>query len=171
VLTTDNKTLRDIAAAAPYDFICILVNDTRYGGGGIYNLYATTYTNEKVVGQEWQMDYVYVHEFGHSFAGLADEYYTSSTAYNDFYLAGRWNRGNPILHRFSTRGTSSGRPLLSGGVEVPTPWEKAPYDSVEALRAKLDRLAPRLLRKKGTPVQGRDGNPEELEVCRESRSV
>jgi len=141
VLTTDNKTLRDIAAAAPYDFICILVNDTRYGGGGIYNLYATTYTNEKVVGQEWQMDYVYVHEFGHSFAGLADEYYTSSTAYNDFYLAGvePWE---PNITSLLDKGNVKWKALLSGGVEVPTPWEKAPYDSVEALRAKLDRLAP-----------------------------
>ena len=39
-------------------------------------------------GQEWQMDYVYVHEFGHSFAGLGDEYYSSSTGYDEFYAAG-----------------------------------------------------------------------------------
>jgi len=45
VLTTDNTALRDIAGAAPYDFILILVNDDRYGGGGIYNLYATCYAN------------------------------------------------------------------------------------------------------------------------------
>jgi hypothetical protein len=63
VLTTHNKTLRDIASLAPYDFLCIIFNDTRYGGGGIYNLYATTYANEQTKGQEWQMEYVYVHEF------------------------------------------------------------------------------------------------------------
>ena len=88
VLTSANQRLRDIAAAAPYDFVLILINDTRYGGGGIYQLYSITYTKELTKGEEWQMDYMYVHEFGHSFGGLADEYYTSSTGYNDFYQSG-----------------------------------------------------------------------------------
>jgi hypothetical protein len=141
VLTEENRILRDIAAAAPYDFICILVNDTRYGGGGIYNLYATTYTKETVVGQEWQMDYVYVHEFGHSFAGLGDEYYTSSTAYNDFYPAGiePWE---PNISALVDKKKLKWQTMLSPGLEIATPWEKAPYDSVELLRGKLDRLAP-----------------------------
>lgn len=141
ILTEQNKTLRDVAAAAPYDFICILVNDARYGGGGIYNLYATTYSKEEVKGQEWQMDYVYVHEFGHSFAGLADEYYTSSTAYSEFYEPGvePWEPNiTPLLDRSNLKW----KDLMTEGVELPTPWEKAQYDSLEALRGKLDRLAP-----------------------------
>ena len=140
VLTQDNKAVRDAAACAPYDFICILINDHRYGGGGIYNLYATTYTGEQNQEQSWQMDYVYVHEFGHSFAGLGDEYYTSSTAYNDFYSPGiePWEPNVTAL----VGGKVKWQLLLTPGVAIPTPWEKSAYDSVEALRSKLDRLAP-----------------------------
>jgi hypothetical protein len=141
VLTAENKALRDIAAATPYDFICILVNDSRYGGGGIFNLYATTYTKELVPGQEWQMEYVYVHEFGHSFAGLGDEYYTSSTAYNDFYTPGvePWE---PNVTALLDRKNLKWKSFVKEGMDLPTPWEKAPYDSIETLRGKLDRLAP-----------------------------
>jgi hypothetical protein len=147
VLTTDNKAVRDIAAAAPYDFICILLNDTRYGGGGIYNLYATTYAKEAVAGQEWQMDYVYVHEFGHSFTGLGDEYYGSSTAYNEFYPAGvePWE---PNITALLDKKNVKWKEFLTEGTPIPTPWEKASYDSVEGLRAKLDRLAPDYYKKR-----------------------
>jgi hypothetical protein len=139
VLTEENKTLRDIAAAAPYDFLMILVNDSRYGGGGIFNLYATTYTHELVKGQEWQSDYMTVHEFGHSFAGLGDEYYTSSTGYIDFYLPGvePWEPNVTASSDRSVKWSS----LLTPGIALPTPWEKAAFDSVEALRGKLNRLA------------------------------
>ncbi len=141
VLTEANKVLRDIAAAAPYDFVLILVNDTRYGGGGIFQLYTTTYTKEETKGQEWQMDYVYVHEFGHSFGGLADEYYTSSTGYNDFYTAGvePWEPNvTALLDTAHVRWSK----YLTPGVAIPTSWDKSRYDSLEALRGKLDRLAP-----------------------------
>jgi len=141
VLTEENKTLRDIASEAPYDFICILINDTRYGGGGIFNLYATTYTNEQLPAQQWQSDYMYVHEFGHSFAGLADEYYTSSTAYNDFYIPGvePWE---PNVTALTDPANLKWKEFLTPGIAIPTPWEKVVYDSIEAIRGKLDRLAP-----------------------------
>ncbi len=141
VLTTENVALRDYASSAPYDFICILVNDTRYGGGGIFQLYTTTYTKELTRGQEWQMDYVYVHEFGHSFAGLGDEYYTSSIAYNDFYPAGvePWE---PNVTALTDPANLKWKALVQPGTPIPSPWEKAAYDSIEALRGKLDRLAP-----------------------------
>ncbi len=141
VLTSANQTLRDIASAAPYDFILILINDTRYGGGGIYQLYSVTYTKELTKGQEWQEDYMYVHEFGHSFGGLADEYYTSSTGYNDFYKAGvdPWE---PNITALLDPSHVKWQKYLTPGVAIPTPWEKGKYDSLEALRGKLDRLAP-----------------------------
>jgi hypothetical protein len=147
VLTTENKSLRDIAAAVPYDFICILVNDTRYGGGGIYNLFATTYTNEKVKEEEWQSEYMYVHEFGHSFAGLADEYYTSTVAVVDFYLPGvePWE---PNITAFLDRANLKWKQYASPGIEIPTPWQKARYDSIWALHAELDRLAPEYYEKR-----------------------
>ena len=75
VLTFDNKRVREIAAAAPYEFIEIVLNDSKYGGGGIYNLYATAAADNA-----WS-PYIFIHEFGHHIAGLADEYYTSAVAY------------------------------------------------------------------------------------------
>ena len=75
VLTLDNRALRDAASAAPYEFIEILVNDKTYGGGGIFNDQATASVDSAF------SPYVFVHEFGHHFAALADEYYTSDVAY------------------------------------------------------------------------------------------
>ena len=63
VLTFDNKSMRRIASSAPYDFIEILTNSEVYGGGGIYGLYSTAAANS-----EWA-PYLFVHEFGHHFAG------------------------------------------------------------------------------------------------------
>jgi hypothetical protein len=140
VLTTENRTIRDIAAAAPYEFITILLNDNRYGGGGIYNLYTTCYTNSDVAGQEWQHDYVYVHEFGHSFGGLGDEYYGSSTSYNDFYQKGvePWE---PNLTTLTDKKNIKWKNFVEEGTPIPTMWEKTQYDSLEHERGKLDRLA------------------------------
>src|SRR5205814_8283322 len=71
ILTFDNRAFRDIAANAPYDVVEILTNSATYGGGGIYNLFST------VAADSVWAPYIFVHEFGHHIAGLADEYYTS----------------------------------------------------------------------------------------------
>ena len=141
VLTEENKSLRDICAAAPYDFITILVNDNRYGGGGIYNLYTTTYTRGDAPGMDWQMDYVYVHEFGHSFGGLGDEYYSSQVSYVDMYQKGvePWE---PNLTALTDKKNLKWKKFVEEGTPIPTPWEKAQYDSLERERSKLNRLAP-----------------------------
>jgi hypothetical protein len=79
LMTFDNKSVRDIAANAPYDQIYVLVNSDKYGGGAIYNFYnVSVNSNSKSAA-------ILIHEFGHGFAGLADEYFDSSTSYNDFY--------------------------------------------------------------------------------------
>lgn len=141
ILTEENRTLRDIAGQVPYDALAILVNDNRYGGGGIYNLYTTCYTQSDIQGMEWQMDYVFVHELGHSFAGLGDEYYTSSVAYTDFYQPGvePWE---PNITTQTNRELLKWKSFVDPTTPIPTPWRKAEYDSIEALRGKLDRLAP-----------------------------
>jgi hypothetical protein len=72
-------TVRDYASLVPYDQIYVLANTTKYGGGGIYNHFSLTSTNHKDALN------VFIHEFGHSFAGLGDEYYTSEVSYRDFY--------------------------------------------------------------------------------------
>lgn len=140
ILTEENRALRDIIAVVPYDFILILVNDDRYGGGGIYNLYTTCYTKTDAVGKEWQMEYVYVHEFGHSFGGLGDEYYSSQVSYNEFYPRGvePWE---PNLTALTDAGRLKWGDLVAQGTPLPTPWDKAAYDSLGRERSKLDRLA------------------------------
>ncbi len=79
LMTRDNKTLRHIASNAPYDQIFILVNTKKYGGGAIYNHYSVCVSDNNF------SEYIFTHEFGHGFAGLGDEYYTSDVAYNEFY--------------------------------------------------------------------------------------
>ena len=59
-----------MAAHVPYDAVLIMVNTKRYGGGGIYNFFLT-FTSDN----QWK-DYVFIHELGHAFAGLADEYFS-----------------------------------------------------------------------------------------------
>lgn len=141
VLTEENRRLRDIASTVPYDAVAILLNDNRYGGGGIYNLYATCYTQTDLKGYEWQMDYVFVHEFGHAFAGLGDEYYGSQVSYLDFYSKGvePWE---PNLTALNDASRLKWKAFVDPSTPLPTPWKKAVFDSLERERGKLDRLAP-----------------------------
>lgn len=138
ILTDENKTVRDCAAAVPYDFLFILVNVNRYGGGGIFQLYATCFANGETPATAWQADYVFVHEFGHSFAGLGDEYYSSSVAYNDFYVKGvePWE---PNIAAHATRQDLKWGDLVKVETVMPTPWKKESYDSMETERGKLKR--------------------------------
>lgn len=122
VLTEDNRAVRDVAAAVGYDTLFIMVNSARYGGGGIYGLYATFTTDN-----QWHK-YIFLHEFGHSFGGLADEYYTSATAYNEFYPRGV-EPAEPNITALADPAHLKWRQLLSPGVQIPTPWEKEGYDA------------------------------------------
>ena len=69
------KNMHDKLSGIPYEHIVILANTDTYGGGGIYNSYTMTTAHHR------GFEPVVVHEFGHSFAGLADEYY-----YDDMYI-------------------------------------------------------------------------------------
>ena len=125
MLTEDNRAVRDIAANAPYDALIIMVNHDRYGGGGIYNLFCTFTAHS-----DWA-DYLLLHEFGHSFAGLADEYYSSSVAYNDFYPKGHEPEEANITALLDPD-KLKWRDLVDPGTELPTPWEKEAYDREDA---------------------------------------
>jgi hypothetical protein len=125
MLTEDNRSLRDIAANAPYDALVIMVNHARYGGGGIYNTFCTFTADSK-----WA-DYLLLHEFGHSFAGLADEYYSSSTAYNDFYPKG-YEPVEANITALLDPGKLKWKDLVATDTELPTPWGKRAYDSKDA---------------------------------------
>ncbi|HPG38766.1 MAG TPA: M64 family metallopeptidase [bacterium] len=141
VLTLANKEVRDIAALVPYDQLYILVNSTRYGGGGIFNWYATSFTGHAEGQPDWWADYVFTHEFGHSFAGLADEYYTSDTAYEEFYAEGiePWD---PNITRLLNPAQPKWADLITPGTPVPTPWGKAAYDSLGVTLRSWQRETP-----------------------------
>jgi len=125
MLTEDNRAVRDIAANVPYDALAIMVNHNRYGGGGIYNLFCTFTAHSG-----WA-DYLLLHEFGHSFAGLADEYYSSSVAYNDFYPKGHEPDEANITALLDPE-ELKWRDLVNPDTELPTPWEKEAYDREDA---------------------------------------
>ncbi len=119
VLAFDNKRLREIAAAAPYEFIEVVVNDRKYGGGGIHNLYAT------VAADSAWAPYVFVHEFGHHFAGLADEYYTSEVAYGPAPTA-RIEPWEPNVT--ADPKAARWKDLVAADTPLPTPWEKEDFE-------------------------------------------
>ncbi len=121
MLTEDNKSLHDIASAVPYDALLIMVNHDRYGGGGIYNFFLTFTT-----GNIWK-EYVLVHEFGHSFAGLGDEYYSSSTAYDEFYTPGV-EPLDPNVTALLDPENLKWKELVEEGTPLPTPWNKEAFD-------------------------------------------
>ena len=113
LMTTDNKAVRDVAANAPYDAVYIMSNTSRYGGGGIYNLYSSFVSDNEYD------EYVFVHEFGHSFAGLADEYYTSQVAYSGMYPRGvePWE---PNITAQKKRARIKWKDLINPDTKVPT---------------------------------------------------
>lgn len=121
LLSEDNRRIRDVAANVPYDALVIMVNHDRYGGGGIYNLFCTFTAHSP-----WA-EYLLLHEFGHSFAGLADEYYSSSVAYNDFYPRGH-EPVEPNITALLDPDQLKWRDLVSPGTALPTPWDKGAYD-------------------------------------------
>jgi len=79
LMTTQMWNLHNYVESAPTDAIVIICNTDKYGGGGIYNYYATVAANCP------QCDFILVHEMGHSISGLADEYYSSEVSVEDFY--------------------------------------------------------------------------------------
>jgi hypothetical protein len=123
VLTTDNRFVRDVAAQAPYDAMILLCNTTKYGGGGIYNLYSTASA------QSDQAPYLVVHEFGHAFAALADEYYTSEIAYVELTPADvePWE---PNITALLDPGRLKWRDLVAKDTPLPTPWDQDAFDKL-----------------------------------------
>ena len=142
-LTTQNvRHLHDLLSGIPYEHIIILANTDYYGGGGIYNSYTLTTTGHKMFAP------VVVHEFGHSFAGLADEYFYDDM-YTEFYSPDTepWEQNITTLKDFS----SKWKDMLSKNTPIPTPkpaageneraigvYEGGGYQSKGVFRASYD---------------------------------
>ena len=110
--TLHQRDLHNLLARIPYEHIIILANTNTYGGGGIYNAYTLTTAHHA------KFEPVVVHEFGHSFAGLADEYYYDDQ-YENYYSSDRepWEQNLTTLKDFGAKWQD----LLPHGTKVPTP--------------------------------------------------
>ncbi len=139
VLAFDNRRVREAAAAVPYEAVILVVNGRKYGGGGIFNLYATTASDNAFT------PYVLVHEFAHHFAGLADEYYTSDVAYE-----ATSDRPEPWELNATASATSpKWKDLVTPGVPLPTPWAKDDFETAQ----KEIQARRRAIRAEGRPEE------------------
>lgn len=116
LMTPDMSAVRNVAANVPYDQIIILVNTGKYGGGALFNFYSLVVNSDKESGE------ILVHEFGHSFGGLADEYDDGSTTYNSLYPLNLepWEPNITTLVHFETKW----KDMLPRSTPIPTPLSK-----------------------------------------------
>ncbi len=122
-LTLDNRAFREIAQFAPYEFVEILFNNETYGGGGIFGLFSTA-----AAGSDWA-EYLFIHEFGHHFAALADEYYTSPVAYQSGEERPEpWEPNVTALHDAKQL---KWRNKVKAGTPLPTPWPKEEFEKYQ----------------------------------------
>lgn len=142
-MSYDNQSIRNLAGMVPYDQIYILANTSKYGGGGIYNFYCVSSTDD-----HFSSD-VIIHEFGHGFAGLGDEYYDDSGSYEEFYNLSiePWEPNITTLVDFD----SKWKDMVKKKTPVPTPedgkylnevgvFEGGGYEPKGMYRPKMDCL-------------------------------
>lgn len=112
----DQQRLRDAAANAPYDYIYILTNTPKYGGGGIYRFYGISAAHHPSATGK-----VAVHEFGHQLLGLGDEYVEIGGQAEELYPLTRepWEENLTTLVDFGKKKIWNG--LLEKDTPVPTP--------------------------------------------------
>ena len=113
LMIKDFQEVRNVAGNAPYDYIYILANTEKYGGGAIYNFYGISAAHHPD-----ETGKIYIHEFGHLFAGLGDEY-VGGVEYSDFYPTNvePWEPNLTTLVDFNRKWKS----MLPAGTSVPTP--------------------------------------------------
>jgi IgA Peptidase M64/Peptidase M64 N-terminus len=121
VLSFENKAFRDLAANAPYEVVEVLTNTATYGGGGIYGLYSTVSADSV-----WA-PYIFVHEFGHHIAALADEYYTSDVAY--LPATDRVEPWEPNVTALLDPPNLKWKDLVTPGTPLPTAWPKEAFEA------------------------------------------
>lgn len=112
LMIRDFQGVRDVAGNAPYDYIYILANTTKYGGGAIYNFYGISAAHH-----DSETGKIYIHEFGHLFAGLGDEY-VGGVEYSEFYPTSvePWEPNLTTLVDFGRKW----KDMLPAGTAIPT---------------------------------------------------
>lgn len=122
LFTYEHYKLREKAACTPYDLMFILVNEERYGGGGIFNYLSVASSDHE------KADFLMVHEFGHHFACLGDEYYTSEVAMENYHNL----NVEPFEPNLTTLADfdSKWKDMVSSETPVPTPVTKEYKDVV-----------------------------------------
>lgn len=118
----DHTKIADVVSGAPVDAIIVLVNTNKYGGAGMYGSYAMATTDNP------RSMPVVIHEFGHSFAGLADEYYDSEVAYEEYYPLDiePWEPNVTTNVDFA----SKWKDMVEEGTPLPTPNDSLYADTV-----------------------------------------
>lgn len=118
--------LGKVLANVPYDQIIVLVNTKIYGGGGIYNYYSVA------VSDNFFADYVFIHEFGHAFGGLADEYDDADESNADFYdvKLEPWEPNITTLVQFDKKWKN----MVDKKTPIPTPLGKGFDNKVGAFQ-------------------------------------
>jgi len=113
LMIKDFQGIRDVAGNAPYDYIYILANTDKYGGGAVYNFYGISAAHH--VDESGK---IYIHEFGHLFAGLGDEY-VGGVEYSEFYptYVEPWEPNLTTLVNFDKKWKN----MLPEGTKIPTP--------------------------------------------------
>jgi hypothetical protein len=135
--TEANTVYREIASVVPYDAILIMVNDKGYGGNGIYN-YFTMFTAGSQASAV-----VFLHEFGHGFGGLADEYYgdaSSALTASEYYKTGIEPYEPNVTALLEPENIKWGN-LLTPGITIPTPWGQEELDSLDKKLYAVSRIA------------------------------
>lgn len=136
LMTFDNRGVRNLASQVPYDQVYILANSRNYGGGAIYNDYSLSVTGNSGSSK------IFCHEFGHAFAGLADEYVDEASAFGQIYL----QSGEPWEPNIATWQGIAGKwgGLLPPGpysaATIPGVYEGAGYVAKELFRSEPDCL-------------------------------
>jgi hypothetical protein len=140
-LSFDNRAIRTVASFAPYDVMGIVMNSNEYGNGGIFGLYASV-----------SIDYpnaisVFVHEFGHHFADLGDEYYFNANV--AYAPAGtRVEPWEPNITALLDPHNLKWKALVSSETPIPTPWPKDCYE--RSIRDSQSRI--QQMRSEGRPA-------------------
>lgn len=119
---TDMRSIYDALDGVAWDQIYLLVNTDRYGGGGFYNfLNVCTSDNER-------SPFVFIHEFGHGFGGLGDEYYTPEDTYEEF-MDKKIEAWEPNLTTMVDFDKKWGH-LIDEGTPIPTPRDSTFLNTV-----------------------------------------